>query len=182
MIRRDLLKAALGCGVVRLSAPLAAAQDDPAVARPQEGDLLVRLGDLSKSPLRPQDIEAGTEQTMAWAMDPASGTVRKGHRFNQLLLVRFEPGKLTDETRARAADGVVAYSVICTHSGCDVNNWMAEEQVVSCTCHESLFDPKDGGKVIDGPARRALPALPLKLVDGRLVVAQPFTSRVGFEG
>jgi Rieske Fe-S protein len=35
--------------------------------------------------------------------------------------------------------------------------------------------------VADGPAPRSLPALPLTLVDGRLVVAGPFTSRVGFE-
>jgi len=33
--------------------------------------------------------------------------------------------------------------------------------------------------VIDGPAPRALAALPLKVVDGKLVVAKPFTARVG---
>jgi Rieske Fe-S protein len=33
--------------------------------------------------------------------------------------------------------------------------------------------------VIDGPAPRALAALPLKIADGRLVVAKPFTARVG---
>jgi rieske iron-sulfur protein len=33
--------------------------------------------------------------------------------------------------------------------------------------------------VIDGPTPRALPALPLKIVDGKLAVARPFTSRVG---
>jgi len=35
--------------------------------------------------------------------------------------------------------------------------------------------------VVDGPAPRPLPALPLKIVDGALVVARPFTSPVGFE-
>jgi Rieske Fe-S protein len=35
--------------------------------------------------------------------------------------------------------------------------------------------------VLDGPAPRALPALPLKIADGMLVVAKPFTTRVGFE-
>jgi rieske iron-sulfur protein len=33
--------------------------------------------------------------------------------------------------------------------------------------------------VIDGPAPRALAALPLKVADGKLVVALPFTARVG---
>jgi len=44
-----------------------------------------------------------------------------------------------------------------------------------------VFDPKDGARVVDGPAPRGLPALPLKVVEGKLVVAGPFTARVGFE-
>jgi Rieske Fe-S protein len=35
--------------------------------------------------------------------------------------------------------------------------------------------------VKDGPAPRALPQLPLKVVDGVLVVSASFTSKVGFE-
>jgi Rieske Fe-S protein len=54
-------------------------------------------------------------------------------------------------------------------------------QQVSCSCHSSTFDPKDGARVVDGPAPRPLPALPLKIVDGKLVVARAFTARVGFE-
>jgi Rieske Fe-S protein len=80
-----------------------------------------------------------------------------------------------------AADGVVAYTAICTHSGCEVVDWLADERLLYCSCHSSKFDPKDGARVVDGPAPRSLPALPLKVVDGRLVVAKPFTSRVGFE-
>jgi len=43
------------------------------------------------------------------------------------------------------------------------------------------YDPKSGGEVVGGPSPRALPALPLKSVDGRLVVAKPFTGRVGVQ-
>ena len=53
--------------------------------------------------------------------------------------------------------------------------------ILFCSCHESTFDPKDGAKVVDGPAPRPLPALPLKVVDGVLVVAQGFTAPVGYE-
>jgi Rieske Fe-S protein len=43
--------------------------------------------------------------------------------------------------------------------------------------HESTFDAKDGGKVVDDSAPRMLSALPLK----KLVVAGPFTARIYFE-
>ena len=35
--------------------------------------------------------------------------------------------------------------------------------------------------MVDGPAPRALPALPLTIADGRLVVAKGFLTPVGFE-
>ena len=179
--RRALLKAGLTLGLgLRVTSPLGA-QQDQASARPKEGDLLVKLGDASKTPLTPADIPLGARQTMAWALDPVDKIVRSGSRLNQLLLLRLDPEKLTAETRSRAADGVVAYTAICTHNGCDVDDWIANEQVLSCSCHESQFDPKDGAKVLDGPAPRPLPALPLKIVDGKLTVAAAFTSRVGFE-
>ena len=114
-------------------------------------------------------------------MDPSDGTVRSGSRFNALILLRLDEASLTSTTRARAADGVLAYTAICTHEGCDVDEWIADRLVLSCACHASEFDPKDAAKVLDGPAPRALPALPLKIVDGTLVVARSFTSRVGFE-
>jgi Rieske Fe-S protein len=179
--RRALLKAGLTLGLgLRVTSPLGA-QQDQASARPKEGDLLVKLGDASKTPLIPADIPLGARQTMAWALDPVDKIVRSGSRLNQLLLLRLDPEKLTAETRSRAADGVVAYTAICTHNGCDIDDWLADGQQLSCACHSSAFDPKDGGKVVDGPAPRMLPALPLKVVDGKLVVASPFTARVGFE-
>jgi rieske iron-sulfur protein len=156
-------------------------QDDPSSVRPREGDLLVRPGDADHTPLTPSDIPIGAKHTLAWAMDPADKTVRSGSRLNQLLLVRLAPETLSPETFARAANGVVAYTAICTHNGCDIDDWLASEKILSCSCHSSSFDPKDGGRVADGPAPRALPALPLKVVDGKLVVAQPFTSPVGYE-
>jgi len=180
--RRAMLKAGIGLGLgLGLESREAVGQDDRAAARPEEGDLLVKSGDSSKTPLTPRDIPAGAPQTMAWAMDPGNRTVRSGSRLNQILLLRLDPEKLTAETRSRAADGVVAYSVICTHTGCEIEDWIADEQQLSCPCHFSTFDPKDGGRVVDGPAPRMLPALPLKIVDGKLAVAKPFTTPVGFE-
>ena len=180
--RRVVLKAGIGLGLGwRLGSRDAMGQDDRAAARPEEGDLLIKSGDSSKTPLTPRDIPAGAAHTMAWAMDPGDRTVRSGSRLNQILLLRLDPEKLTAETRSRAAEGVVAYTSICTHTGCDVDDWLAAEQLLSCPCHFSTFDPKDGARVVDGPAPRMLPALPLTIVDGTLVVTKPFTAAVGFE-
>jgi len=156
-------------------------QDDQTSVRPKEGDVLVKSNGAGRTPLTPDDIPSGAAPTLAWAMDPRDQTVRSGSRLNQLLLVRIDAEKLTPETRARAAAGVVAYTAICTHNGCDIDDWLAAEQLLSCSCHSSAFDPKDGGRVVDGPAPRVLPALPLKIVDGKLVVANSFTSPVGYE-
>ena len=159
---------------------LALRQTDPSSSRPRAGDLLVKAGDANKSPLTPRDIQSGAAQTLAWPMDP-DGTVRSTSRLNQVILVRLDPGTLSAETRARAADGVVAYTSICTHTGCDVDDWEPTQRLLACQCHSSQFDPRDGAKVIDGPAPRPLPALPLTLAGGRLVVAQPFTAPITFE-
>ena len=171
--RRWLLKAGIGAGIgLGLSPRPAESQDDQAAAvRPRPGDLLVREGDEMRTPLTPADIVADGKPTLAWAMDPDSRIVRNASRFNKLVLVRVGAGD----------DAVFANTVICTHDGCDVTDWLGDEHVLSCPCHYSKFDPKDGGRVISGPAPRALPSLPLMVTGGRLVVARPFTSRVGFE-
>jgi Rieske Fe-S protein len=179
--RRQILKGALGCGLgLTRVRGVASAQDDPSSIRPAPGDLLVRVGDAARTPLTPQGV-AAAPPTMAWAMDPRDLAVRDGSRLNRVLLLRLDTASLTPETRARAADGVVAYTAICTHTGCEVVEFLAGQQALHCPCHYSKFDPRDAARVVDGPAPRPLPALPLAIVDGRLVVAGPFTSRVGFE-
>jgi rieske iron-sulfur protein len=176
--RRDVLKAGLGLGLGASFVSLRA-QENEASARPKQGDLLVKADDNGNTPLTPDDIKLGVAQTRAWAMNPATGVVRSGSRLNQVILLRLDPASLTSETRGRAADGVVAYTAICTHEGCDVDTWLDADQAMACSCHSSTFDPKDAAKVLEGPASRMLPALPLKVTDGKLVVAAPFTARVG---
>jgi rieske iron-sulfur protein len=147
--------------------------------RPKEEDFLVSIDRERLDPLELKDIPVGGPPVLAWPMDPTSNTVRKESRLNKILLVHLDPTTLIGLTKDRAAEGVVAYSAICPHAGCEVNGWAAEQQILECSCHYSHYDPRDGAAVIDGPASRALPALPLKIVDGKLAVAKPFTSRVG---
>ena len=110
-----------------------------------------------------------------------TGIVRDDSRLNQVLLVRLDPGVLDAQTRARAAEGIVAYSAVCTHTGCDAWDWQAASGTVKCPCHFSEFDLKAGARVLNGPAQRRLPSLPLKIADGAPVVAAGFVGRPGFE-
>src|SRR5262249_14599982 len=110
---------------------------------------------------------------------PAGSIVRNDSRLNKVLLVHLDPATLVGVTKERAADGVVAYSAICPHTGCEVNGWAADQQILECSCHYSHYNPREAAAVIDGPTPRPLAALPLKIVDGKLAVAKPFTGRVG---
>jgi rieske iron-sulfur protein len=180
--RRAFLTVASVLGLeVATAATAGRAWADPASERPKEGDFLVAAAVESESPvpLTPNDIPTEGPQVIAWPFDPAGNLVRKGSRLNKVLLVRLDPAALVGVTGERAADGVVAYSAICPHAGCEVSVWAAEQKILECSCHYSHFDPREGAIVKDGPAPRALPALPLKVVDGKLAVAKPFTSRVG---
>jgi len=177
--RRRALELGLG---LALAPRLALAQTEAARERPKEGDLLVAVtAGSNPEPLKPDDVPLGDKQTFAWPMDPDTKTVRDGSRLNKVLLLRLDAESFAPETKDRAAEGVLAYSAICVHTGCDVTNWDPKRQLLECPCHYSTYDPKDGAKVVSGPAPRRLPALPLKLVDARLVVAKPFTGRAGFQ-
>jgi rieske iron-sulfur protein len=176
--RRAALELGLG---LALTPRLALAQTDAAHERPREGDLLVAVSATPPEPMKPEDLTLDGKQTFAWPIDPESKTVRDGSRLNKVLLLRLDPEGFDAETKERAAEGVVAYSAICVHTGCDVTNWDPKRQLLECPCHYSTYDPKEEGKVVSGPAPRRLPALPLKIADGRLVVAKPFTGRAGFQ-
>lgn len=180
MLRACCAFALTGAGTVTVTAR---ADDDAgeASAPPQENDQLVfAFGAKAAQVITPADLAAGAKQTLAFPMNPATNVIRDGTRLNQLIVARVDSQTLSDETRARAADGVVAYSGVCSHTGCDVTDWIAAAQRFKCPCHESEFDPSDAARVVSGPAPWQLAALPLKIVDGAIVVAGPFVGKVGF--
>lgn len=149
-------------------------------ARPRDGDRLVHAdGERKGTPIKVDALTVGGPPVTAIPQDAASGAVRDGSRLNQILLVRLDAARITGDTQARAAQGVVAYSAVCTHAGCDGFAWTPEKQMFKCPCHDSEFDPADGAKITGGPATRRLAALPLKIVDGVVVAAGPFIGRVG---
>lgn len=179
--RRAVLKGviALGVGTPLLEAH-AATEDDPAKARPQEGDQFVFFsGERKGEIIKVEDLPMGGPQIVAYPMHPPSSTVRNGSRLNQVVLLRFEADQLSEDTLAHAAEGVIAYSAACTHQACPVSMWKKDEGTLYCACHGTQYDPKDAAKVVDGPAPRRLAMLPLRIEDGVLVAAGPFTGKVG---
>jgi Rieske Fe-S protein len=53
-----------------------------------------------------------------------------------------------------------AFSAICTHQGCIVNN--VSNGTINCPCHGSKFSINDGS-VVHGPATTPLPAVAIKV-------------------
>jgi Rieske Fe-S protein len=186
-IRRALLRTLLGAvpaiGLTPCVARDVAAQDsDPRSRRPQPGDRFVPQADVASArAIAAGDLVAGGPPIVAYPLDAATGVVRDGSRLNQVLLVRLAPDDLTEETRQRSAEGIVAYSGVCTHAGCDVALWTGETRRFRCPCHESEFDPREGGRVVGGPAPRRLPTLPVKVVEGFVVADGGFIGRPGFQ-
>lgn len=180
--RRDTLRVLLGFGLCLPIARPARSDEQAMDMPPQENDVLVfafgaRAGEL----IAPDDLAADERPIFAYPMDAVTGVIRSGTRLNQLLLTRIDPEQASERTRSQSAADIVAYSAVCTHTGCDVESWDTDARRFQCPCHDSQFDPADGARVVGGPAPRPLPSLPLKLVDGALAVAGGFDSPVGFQ-
>jgi nitrite reductase/ring-hydroxylating ferredoxin subunit len=174
--------------IIGAPAVLAAAAAGPgraqAAADAREGGAGDRIeiikGALKGELLRPEMLTVGDKPFEAFPIDPATGVVLRENRLNRLLVLRLDPAEMDADTATRQADGVLAYSAICTHTGCTIKSWKAEERHLRCHCHLSEFDALSGGAVKAGPARRQLPMLPLAIdAEGYVVASAGFTGRLG---
>lgn len=178
--RRDAMKSALALTALFGGAVRGAHANEAADLPPQPGDRLIRMDqDGAPQPLRAADIPLASKPVRALPYAASDALVRDGSRLGRVILMRFDPASLDDETRARSAGGVLAYSAVCTHQGCEVSEWDAAGGAMFCFCHFSKFDPLKAGTVTAGPAGRSLPWLPLKDEGGELVVAGAFSSAPG---
>jgi ubiquinol-cytochrome c reductase iron-sulfur subunit len=173
--RRKLLKLGLigAGGTLGLAALVPALSFGPAFrikelfATPwRRGRLLV---DESGRPWRASDIEEADFYT---AFPQGADKEEQG---SPLVLVRLPRGRLAlpPDVAGYDADGIVAYSKICTHAGCAISMYRVPRfapdepsPALVCPCHYSTFDPATGGRVLFGPAGRRLPMLPLE-IDGK---------------
>src|SRR5256886_13516013 len=119
-----------------------------------------RLVDEHGRPYRASDVE---EDTLYTAFAEGSDKEQLG---SSLVLVRLPKDrlKLPAGNSGYAADGIVAYSKICTHAGCAISLYRAplfqpDEPTppLVCPCHYSTFDPATVGRLTSGPAGRNMP-------------------------
>jgi ubiquinol-cytochrome c reductase iron-sulfur subunit len=142
-----------------------------------------RLVDEHGRPYKASDIE---EKNLYTAFAEGSDKEAIGA---SLVLVRLPQDqlRLPGGLSGYAADGIVAFSKVCTHAGCAISLYRAPlfppndpGPALVCPCHYSTFDPARGGKVTFGPAGRKLPMLPLMIApNGELRAKGNFDEPVG---
>ncbi|MGH2456482.1 MAG: ubiquinol-cytochrome c reductase iron-sulfur subunit [Candidatus Limnocylindria bacterium] len=134
-----------------------------------------RLVGEDGSPIRPADLTRDGVRTVF-----PEGAV--GRPDSQTMLIRLRPSdlQLPAGREGWAPEGCVGYSKLCTHAGCPVGLYRAQDQVLICPCHQSTFDVLRGAVPVFGPAARPLPQLPLAVDgDGYLVATAGFSAPVG---
>jgi len=93
--------------------------------------------------------------------------------------------RLPDETakQLQLKQGLYVISRICPHEGCPIRFHKERSEVpqplpverfdhpmLVCTCHQSMFDPADKGKVIGGPAPRPPWIFDFVIEKGKIVI------------
>jgi len=149
------------------------------VATVAPGDRLVYAkGNQQGSLLKASDFKVG-DAVLAYPQGKAH------NRANIVQLIRLNESEYEPPTRLKLTDqGFVAYSAICTHLGCIVS-WVKSRQhpaasYTECFCHNSIYEPTRGAKVIGGPAPKPLAQIGVKVAkDGVLVFTSGFTGPIG---
>jgi len=112
-------------------------------------------------------------------------TGKSSNPANLVQLVKLEEKAFKPPTDISLTDqGFVAYSAICTHLGCTVS-WMSNQEsptasFTECYCHNSIFNPAQGAKVMGGPAPIPLAQIGVKVMqDGTIAFTSDFNGPIG---
>jgi len=143
------------------------------------GDRVVYAqGDQLGTPVQAASFQAGD----AALVYPAG---KATNQANLVQLIRLDESVFQAPTRLELTDqGFVAYSAVCTHLACTVS-WVKNQASPSasfteCFCHNSIFDPARGAKVLGGPAPIPLAQIGVRVIeDGSLVFTSDFSGPIG---
>lgn len=148
-------------------------------SKAQAGDELVySTGDKEGQLIAPADLEVGQLPVLAYPRDPATKQLVVS-RASLLLLMRLKESDLDATMKGRSAEGIVAYSGVCTHEGCPITNNNDTHRMAVCNCHGSTFDLGSNGKVVHGPASRKLASIPVKIAEGAVIIAGTLDGPIG---
>lgn len=141
-----------------------------------DGDILVYAGGPQDGqPLKVSDLT--DKITRAWPQGKDKNgkpVIKKDEPNNLLIVYKFPSAEIVAPTDLKGVqDGVVAYSGICQHLGCQVGDNPSKPETILCPCHSGAYDPRAGCKVIGGPPPRPLPQLPIKLDAGGVMATGP---------
>jgi menaquinol-cytochrome c reductase iron-sulfur subunit len=107
----------------------------------------VEVGDVGSLPVgQPQDMNFQVRVTDAYLQQEV---------IRSVWVIKHSPSELT------------VFSPICTHLGCHFK-WNPQTRHFECPCHASVF--AIDGRVIAGPAPRALDTLQNKVENGKIYV------------
>ena len=175
------MSSAVGFAGLTLFSDTSAAAKKPEQLPPQVGDRFeITKGPMKGELLKPGLLKVGEAPVIGFPFATEDGVLRKKNRLNRLLMVELDPADMEEETRERSAEGVLIYSALCTHRGCTIASWKAEEQHFRCHCHLSEFAPLDNARPQNGPAKKSLAAVPVAVDDEGFVVATAeFTRKPG---
>jgi ubiquinol-cytochrome c reductase iron-sulfur subunit len=148
--------------------------------------------DVDGAPIRPQDMQVGQlingEPAIFFEENAQGEPVVEGVELQTqkakaaVIIVKMQPDDIKPAKGREnwGVEGVLCYSKICTHVGCPISLWEQQTHHLLCPCHQSTFDLADNGRVVFGPAARAVPQLPLSVDDeGYLIATSDFTEPVG---
>ena len=132
--------------------------------------------------VHPEDLDAGSMETVfpfraSDLVDGPDGETSheklleslRGIR-NSVMLIRLRTEDAENAVKRKGQESFnygdyFAYSKICTHLGCPTSLFEQQTNRILCPCHQSQFLATEFGKPIFGPAARALPQLPLTVID-----------------
>jgi len=108
------------------------------------------------------DIVLDAPPVAVHAKDSKTGEVRESEH-SAVLLFRVKEDTIPIDWRADSAEGILAYSALCTYDATEIQpkDWDAATKHFVCPTCKTSYDAVNGAEVTSGPGKRALPQVPV---------------------
>lgn len=65
-------------------------------------------------------------------------------------------------------ESIVAYTLLCTHLACIPQIWNTSTKILTCPCHNGLYDIRNAAKVVSSLPPAAIPEIQLENRNGEI--------------